>query len=127
MSIWVEASLGEILPGVGLGMDSLKSEYADLSSKFGSLSSQVALKANAAMSAFSLAERLTNSLSEAGFYMLTLEPGQGTAVSRISAASNAPSGNYTAGLVIISACPDLSGAVGKMSKLTDIISTPFKI
>ncbi len=123
--VWLSVKLEDVFPGIKQGIEKLNKESDEVLSRFQKTLSQLQLKYDALSVAVQTTNNLLNSLSASGFYMLPLPPGSGTIVSRIATASNPPTGDYSAGLVVAVSAPDLSAVAEKYQKLMQILTTGF--
>ncbi|ACO03026.1 MAG TPA: hypothetical protein DEP48_03050 [Persephonella sp.] len=124
---WQSMNLGDILTGPAQSIGAIDTEAKDLFTKYSAVANQLGQKVAVLNSLLGKTGGLLQDLQNTGIYVLQLEPGSGNLVSRIYNASNAPTGNYSAGLVLGISAVDLASALDKYQKMMNILTSPIEV
>jgi len=125
--IWQSKTLGDVFSGSSQSLTNLQKEAGDLFNKYSAVADQLGQKINVLNNMLAGTGDLLNKLQGTGIYVLQLSPSQGNLVSRISNASNPPTGNYSAGIVLGFSAMDLTSVIQGYQNAIDILTKPIEI
>lgn len=125
--IWQSKTLGDVFSGSSQSLTNLQKEAGDLFNKYSAVADQLGQKINILNNMLAGTGDLLNKLQGTGIYVLQLSPSQGNLVSRISNASNPPTGNYSAGIVLGFSAMDLASVIQGYQNAIDILTKPIEI
>jgi len=125
--IWQSKTLGDVFSGSSQSLTNLQKEAGDLFNKYSAVADQLGQKINVLNNMLAGTGDLLNKLQGTGLYVLQLEPASGNLVSRISNASNPPTGNYSAGIVLGFSAMDLASVIQGYQNAIDILTKPIEI
>ena len=125
--IWQSKTLGDVFSGSAQGLANIQKEAGDLFNKYSAVADQLGQKINVLNNLLNGTGDLLNKLQGTGLYVLQLEPAQGNLVSRINNASNPPTGDYSAGIVLGFSAVDLASVIQGYQNAIEILTKPTEI
>jgi len=115
-------ALGGLVSSANAAIDQIQAQLSRLDAQVNKLNSDL----NTAVGAVSSAKSTIGKLSESGFYMITLEPKQGSWSGRLGAAQNSPpSLAYSCGVATIITAADLATATTSYDRIVEAATKPM--
>lgn len=124
---WQSKTLGDVFSGSAQSLGNIQKEAGDLFNKYSAVADQLGQKINVLNNMLSGTGDLLNKLQGTGLYVLQLSPASGNLVSRINNASNPPTGDYSAGIVLGFSAVDLQAVIQGYQNAMDILTKPIEI
>lgn len=124
---WQSLTLADVFSGTAQSVANIDAEAKSLFDKYSAISNQLGQKVATLNSLLGKTGGLLQDLQNTGVYVLQLSPGSGNLVNRIYNATNAPTGSYSAGLVIGISAVDLQAVLTQYQKMMDIITKPIEV
>ncbi len=125
--VWQSKTLGDVFSGSAQSLGKIQAEAGDLFNKYSAVADQLGQKINVLNNMLAGTGDLLNKLRGTGLYVLELAPASGTLVNRIYNASNPPTGDYSAGIVLGFSAVDLASVLEGYQNAMDILTKPIEI